>query len=181
MVGRDEILQGGLAPGAMVSSWRGFGGGVAAARSGHDVVMCPQQHVYLDHRQAGGEDEPVPVGWVRTLADVYRFEPVPEELTEDEARHVIGTQANMWTEYAADQREIDYRVFPRLCAFAEVAWSRLPAPGARDVSGFHGRMATHRDRLTALGVEYRPEDGPRPWQRRPGIVGRPKEGPPPKV
>ncbi|GAA0668028.1 beta-N-acetylhexosaminidase [Kitasatospora atroaurantiaca] len=161
---------------AAVSSWRGYAGGVAAARAGHDVVMCPEQHVYLDHRQAAGEDEPIPVGYVRSLEDVYRFEPVPAELDEAAARHVIGTQANLWTEFMADARDIDYRAFPRLAAFAEVAWS---APAARDFADFERRMTTHYARLDALGVEYRPPGGPHPWQRRPGVVGRPLDGPPP--
>ncbi|WP_225822917.1 beta-N-acetylhexosaminidase [Streptomyces naphthomycinicus] len=179
LIGWDEILEGGLAPGAAVSSWRGYGGGVAAARAGHDVVMCPEQYVYLDHRQAPGEDEPVPIGFVRTLEDVYRFEPVPDGLTADEARRVLGTQANVWTEVMEDAARVDYQTFPRLAAFAEVAWSRLPAPAERDFADFERRMAAHYRRLDALGVAYRPPTGPRPWQRRPGVLGRPIEGPPP--
>ncbi|WP_073946461.1 beta-N-acetylhexosaminidase [Streptomyces kebangsaanensis] len=179
LIGWDEILEGGLAPGAAVSSWRGYAGGIAAARAGHDVVMCPEQQVYLDHRQASGEDEPVPIGYVRTLEDVYRFEPVPPGLDADQARHVLGTQANVWTEVMEDSARVDYQVFPRLAAFAEVAWSPLPAPGERDFAGFERRMATHYRRLDALGVRYRPPTGPRPWQRRPGVLGRPVEGPPP--
>ena len=184
LIGWDEILEGGLAPGAAVSSWRGYAGGVAAAKAGHDVVMCPEQYVYLDHRQAPGDDEPVPVGWVRTLEDVYRFEPLPPALRQDPeaAAHVIGTQANLWSEFMDDVREVDYHAFPRLAAFAEVAWSRLPQePAERDWAGFDARMAVHRARLDALGVEYRPEDGPRPWQRRPGVAGRPTEGAPPEA
>jgi hexosaminidase len=179
LIGWDEILEGGLAPGAAVSSWRGYGGGVEAARAGHDVVMCPEQQVYLDHRQHDGPDEPVPIGYVRTLADVYRFEPVPPQLTADEARHVLGTQANVWTEVMEDQGRVDYQVFPRLAAFAEVAWSTLPAPAERDFADFERRMAAHYRRLDALGVAYRPPTGPRPWQRRPGVLGRPIEEPPP--
>ncbi|WP_457032466.1 beta-N-acetylhexosaminidase [Kitasatospora sp. P5_F3] len=178
LIGWDEILEGGLAPGAAVSSWRGYEGGVAAAKAGHDVVMCPEQHVYLDHRQAAGEDEPIPVGFVRTLEDVYRFEPVPAELDAAAAARVIGTQANLWTEFMNDARDVDYRAFPRLAAFAEVAWSELPRePAARDWAGFERRMTTHYARLDALGVEYRPAAGPHPWQRRPGVLGRPSEGP----
>ncbi|MFG3207605.1 beta-N-acetylhexosaminidase [Streptomyces sp. NPDC048192] len=179
LIGWDEILQGGLAKGAAVSSWRGYGGGIAAARAGHDVVMCPEQYVYLDHRQAPGEDEPVPIGYVRTLEDVYRFEPVPDGLTEAEARHVLGTQANVWTEVLEDAARVDYQAFPRLAAFAEVAWSSLPAPAQRDFAGFERRMTAHYARLDALGVAYRPPAGPRPWQKRPGVAGRPIEGPPP--
>jgi len=181
LIGWDEILEGGLAEGAAVSSWTGYGGGIAAAKAGHDVVMCPKTHVYLDYRQSASPDEPVPIAYVRTLEDVYRFEPVPPELTEDEAARVIGTQANIWTEAMDTVRALDYMAFPRLAAFAEVAWSTLPAPELRDWPDFERRMATHYARLDALGVEYRPADGPLPWQRRPGVVGRPIEGPPPIV
>ncbi|MEW1909766.1 beta-N-acetylhexosaminidase [Kitasatospora sp. NPDC085895] len=178
LIGWDEILEGGLPPGAAVSSWRGYEGGIAAARAGHDVVMCPEQHVYLDHRQAPGGDEPIPVGYVRTLEDVYRFEPVPPELDGAAAARVIGTQANLWTEFMTSARDVDYRAFPRLAAFAEVAWSDLPRdPAERDWAGFERRMAGHYPRLDALGVEYRPPGGPHPWQRRPGVAGRPAEGP----
>ncbi|MER7900291.1 beta-N-acetylhexosaminidase [Streptomyces sp. NPDC096046] len=179
LIGWDEILEGGLAEGAAVSSWRGYAGGIAAARAGHDVVMCPEQQVYLDHRQDAGPEEPVPIGWVRTLEDVYRFEPVPPELTPEEARHVLGTQANLWTEVMEDQARVDYQAFPRLAAFAEVAWSALPSPPERDFAGFERRMSVHYRRLDALGVAYRPPTGPLPWQRRPGVLGRPIEGPPP--
>ncbi|MGW1073176.1 beta-N-acetylhexosaminidase [Streptomyces sp. NPDC002537] len=181
LVGWDEILEGGLAEGATVSSWRGYAGGIAAARAGHDVIMCPEQQVYLDHRQAAGTDEPVPIGYVRTLEDVHRFEPVPPELTGAEAARVIGTQANIWTEVTENQQRVDYQVFPRLAAFAEVAWSHLPAPADRDHAAFERRMTAHYARLDALGVDYRPPTGPRPWQRRPGILGRPIEGAPPIV
>ncbi|MFI8856804.1 beta-N-acetylhexosaminidase [Streptomyces prasinus] len=179
LIGWDEILQGGLAPGAAVSSWRGYAGGIAAARAGHDVVMCPEQHVYLDHRQDAGPEEPVPIGYVRTLEDVYRFEPVPSELTPEEAGRVLGTQANAWSEVTEDQARVDYQVFPRLAALAEVAWSTLPAPAERDFADFERRMAAHYRRLDALGVAYRPPTGPLPWQRRPGVLGRPLDGAPP--
>ncbi|MDQ0761192.1 beta-N-acetylhexosaminidase [Streptomyces canus] len=179
LIGWDEILEGGLAEGAAVSSWRGYEGGIAAARSGHDVVMCPEQYVYLDHRQDGGTDEPVPIGYVRTLEDVYRFEPVPPQLTSEEAAHVLGTQANLWTEVMEDHGRVDYQAFPRLVAFAEVAWSALPAPAERDFADFERRMAAHYELLDALGVGYRQPTGPLPWQKRPGVLGRPIEGAPP--
>ncbi|MFX4293400.1 beta-N-acetylhexosaminidase [Streptomyces bohaiensis] len=175
----------GLDPGAAVCSWRGYAGGLAAARAGHDVVMCPEQQVYLDYRQADG-DEPFPIAYVRTLHDVYRFEPVPPELAGTDAeRHVLGAQANLWTEVVQDRRRADYQAFPRLCAFAEVVWSRLPAPEDRDTGELDRRMAHHYPRLDALGVEYRPPGGPLPWQRSqlpegmPGSLGRPREGAPP--
>lgn len=181
LIGWDEILEGGLPAGAAVSSWRGYGGGVTAAEAGHDVVMCPEQHVYLDHRQDGGPDEPMPIGFIRTLEDVYRFEPVPPGLSEEAARHVLGTQANVWTEVMQNRARVDYQVFPRLAAFAEVAWSPLPASADRDFAAFERRMAAHYARLDALGVDYRPPSGPLPWQQRPGVLGRPLEGPPPNV
>ncbi|MDD9382413.1 beta-N-acetylhexosaminidase [Streptomyces sp. ZAF1911] len=181
LIGWDEILEGGLAPGAAVSSWRGYAGGIAAAEAGHDVVMCPEQQVYLDHRQADGGDEPMPIGYVRTLEDVYRFEPVPPKLSEEAAAHVLGAQANVWTEVMEDQSRVDYQVFPRLAAFAEVVWSRLPLPEERDHADFEARMTAHYRRLDALGVDYRPPGGPLPWQRRPGVLGRPIEGAPPNV
>ncbi|MEU1813573.1 beta-N-acetylhexosaminidase [Streptomyces roseifaciens] len=181
LAGWDEILEGGLAEGATVSSWRGYAGGIAAARAGHDVVMCPEQHVYLDHRQAPGTDEPVPIGYVRTLEDVYRFEPVPPGLTGAEAARVLGAQANLWSEVTENQQRVDYQAFPRLAAFAEAVWSQLPAPAERDYPAFERRMTAHYARLDALGVDYRPPGGPRPWQRRPGVLGRPIEGAPPIV
>ncbi|MFF8816001.1 beta-N-acetylhexosaminidase [Streptomyces pactum] len=189
LIGWDEILEGGLADGAAVSSWRGYAGGVSAALAGHDVVMCPEQQVYLDHRQAPGDQEPMPIGFVRTLEDVYRFEPVPPQLTGGHAERVLGAQANVWTEVMESAQRVDYQVFPRLAAFCEVVWSRgLPAPAERDLAGFQGRMTAHYGRLDALGVAYRPADGPLPWQRRPvpehmttGQLGRPIDGPPPIV
>ncbi|WP_240138871.1 beta-N-acetylhexosaminidase [Streptomyces sp. MUM 178J] len=190
LIGWDEILEGGLDPGAAVSSWRGYRGGIEAARAGHDVVMCPEQQVYLDHRQAEGSDEPMPIGYVRTLEDVYRFEPVPPELRgrPEAARHVLGAQANVWTEVMQDRSRVDYQVYPRLAAFAEVVWRpALPASAERDFTEFERRMAAHYARLDALGVDYRPPGGPLPWQRRPlpegvkGALGRPIEGAPPNV
>ncbi|MET8418708.1 beta-N-acetylhexosaminidase [Streptomyces sp. NPDC005134] len=181
LIGWDEILEGGLPDGAAVSSWRGYAGGIAAAEAGHDVVMCPEQQVYLDHRQAGGPDEPMPIGYVRTLEDVFRFDPVPPGLTEEAAGHILGTQVNVWTEVMQNRSRVDYQVFPRLAAFAEVAWSALPAPADRDFADFERRMTAHYARLDALGVEYRPPGGPLPWQRRPGVLGRPIEGAPPNV
>ncbi|GAA2396387.1 beta-N-acetylhexosaminidase [Streptomyces glaucosporus] len=186
LVGWDEILQGGavgdgaaegtrLGPGAVIASWRGWTGGIAAARAGHDVVMCPEEYVYLDYRQDAGEDEPVPIGDPRTLRDVHRFDPVPPELAGTAAeKHVLGAQANLWTEVVEDRQRADYQAFPRLAAFAEAVWSPREA---RDWEGFERRMAgAHYARLDALGVAYRPPSGPRPWQRRPGIPGRPSGG-----
>lgn len=181
LIGWDEILEGGLPRGAAVSSWRGYARGITAAEAGHDVVMCPEQQVYLDHRQDDGPHEPMPIGYVRSLEDVYRFEPVPPGLSEEAARHVLGTQGNVWTEVMQNRARVDYQVFPRLAALAEVAWTPLPAPDERDFGDFEDRMTDHYARLDALGVDYRRPGGPLPWQRRPGILGRPLGGAPPVV
>ena len=92
---------------------------------------------------------------------------------------MLGTQANLWTEVMEDPARVDYQAFPRLAAFAEVAWSALPPPAERDFAGFERRMEAHYGRLDALGVAYRPPGGPKPWQRRPGVLGRPIDGQPP--
>ncbi|WP_363326013.1 beta-N-acetylhexosaminidase [uncultured Pseudokineococcus sp.] len=168
--GWDEILEGELAPTATVASWRGMAGAVTAARRGHDVVACPDDLVYLDYRQSELPNEPIPVATPLTVEDVYtNFEPVPPQLSPDEARHVLGGQANVWTEHADSPRTVDYLVFPRLCAVAEVLW----ADGERDLDDFQRRLGAHLERLDAVGVEYRRASGPLPWQERPGVVGRP--------
>ena len=167
LVGWDEILEGGATPGATVMSWRGEAGGIAAAKAGHDVVMSPTATSYLDYKQSESEEEPVRVGTLLRARDVYLAEPVPAELTEEEARHVLGAQVNVWTEHIDTPRRLDYMVFPRLSAFAEKVWS----VGERDYAEFEPRLAHHLTRLDAAGVEYRPLDGPRPWHTRPGVHG----------
>ncbi|MEV0231692.1 beta-N-acetylhexosaminidase [Nonomuraea sp. NPDC050786] len=172
LVGWDEILEGGLAPGAVVASWRGELGAVAAARSGHDVINCSNTSLYLDYRQGPGEAEPVPFGPVLKLEDVYAFEPVPAELRgEPAAAHVLGAQCGLWTELIDSSRHADYMAFPRLAAFAETVWSSPE----RDLDDFLARLAAHLPRLDALGVEYRRAEGPLPWQTRPGVPGRPED------
>ncbi|WP_394340763.1 beta-N-acetylhexosaminidase [Nocardiopsis gilva] len=167
LLGWDEILEGGLAPGATVASWRGTEGGIAAARAGHDVVMCPTRTSYLDYRQSASAAEPIPVGTVLTVADVYAAEPVPPELADAGAERVLGAQVNVWTENMDSPRTVDFMAFPRLSAFAEVAWSSAE----RDFAEFLPRLRAHLARLDAIGVEYRPLDGPHPWQQRPGVPG----------
>ncbi|MEU7876063.1 beta-N-acetylhexosaminidase [Dactylosporangium sp. NPDC049140] len=171
LYGWDEILEGGLAPGATVASWRGTVGALAAAHAGHDVVLCPDTSVYLDYRQSDHPDEPIPVGTVLGVDEVYAFEPVPAQLTGAQRDRVLGAQCNIWTEHLPSARAVDYAAFPRLCAFAETVWS---APG-RDLAAFRHRLATHLGRLDALGVEYRPDAGPLPWQTRPDAQGWPKD------
>ncbi|MFF9017440.1 beta-N-acetylhexosaminidase [Streptomyces sp. NPDC014870] len=163
LYGWDEILEGGLAKGATVASWRGTEAAVTAARMGHEVVTCPQDSVYLDHRQDDTAEDPSAIGSPTTVADVYGFDPVPRELTGDDTSYVIGAQCALWTEHIDSVRNLDYQAFPRLSAFAETVWSGPE----RDFADFSARLAHHLRRLDALGVEYRPADGPRPWQRRP--------------
>ncbi|MFD3448646.1 beta-N-acetylhexosaminidase [Microbacteriaceae bacterium 4G12] len=169
LYGWDEILEGELAPSATVASWRGMTGARVALRRGHDVVACPDDVVYLDYRQSELPDEPIPVSISLTLEDVYAFDPVPSGITEEEATHVLGGQANIWTEHMDNPRTIDYFAYPRLCAVAEALWSS----GERSFAEFTERLEVHLARLDAVGVEYRHADGPRPWQTRPGIPGRP--------
>ncbi|WP_329254561.1 beta-N-acetylhexosaminidase [Actinoallomurus sp. NBC_01490] len=172
LVGWDEILEGGAPEGAVIASWRDDHGAVAAAKAGHAVVTCPNTSTYLDYRQAPDEDEPVPFGTVLTLEDVYSFEPVPAALAGDQAaEHVIGSQCCLWTELIDSPRYLDYMAFPRLAAFAETVWSTSD----RDLADFRQRLNEHLPRLAALGVEYRPDGGPLPWQQRPGVPGRPEE------
>ncbi|PZF10253.1 beta-N-acetylhexosaminidase [Curtobacterium sp. MCPF17_011] len=171
--GWDEILEGGtLSPSATVVSWRGMRGAVTAARRGHDVISTPDDQVYLDYRQSDLPNEPIPVSIVLTVDDVYAFDPVPSSLTEAERAHVIGGQANMWTEHVDTVRRLDYQLFPRVVALSEALWSADVA-GPRDVADFRQRLTEHLTRLDALGVEYRHESGPLPWEERPGVPGRP--------
>lgn len=125
LIGWDEILEGGLAPNATVMSWRGEKGGIQAAKMGHDVIMTPNSHMYFDHYQ--GEDkttEPLAIGGFLPLAKVYSYSPIPSELSEEESQHVLGVQANLWTEYIPTNNKLEYFLFPRAFALAEVAWKR---------------------------------------------------------
>jgi hexosaminidase len=157
LVGWDEILEGGLAPNATVMSWRGVIGGIEAANSGHDVVMTPTSHCYFDYYQ-GLFDEPWAIGGFLPLDKVYSFEPVPAELSEAKARHVLGAQANVWTEYIEDSQQAEYMLLPRILALSEVVWTKKDL---RSFPDFSGRIVTHYDRLAAKGVNFRlpPPDG----------------------
>ena len=153
LIGWDEILEGGLAPGATVMSWRGVKGGITAAKSGHDVVMAPTTHTYLDYLQSLDPGELPAIGGHLPLETVYGFEPIPAELTAGEAARVLGTQAQLWTEYLPTPGHVEYMAFPRLTALAEVAWS----PSERkNYADFLTRLSTHEQRLQHLGVNYRP-------------------------
>jgi hexosaminidase len=153
LIGWDEILEGGLAPGATVMSWRGVQGGITAARAGHDVVMTPTTHLYFDYYQTNDPGETLAIGGYLPIDKVYAFEPVPPELTVEEARRVLGAQANIWTEYIKTPERLQYQAFPRAAALAEVVWT--PA-AQRDFTRFRARLAIHEGRLRALGVSFRP-------------------------
>jgi hexosaminidase len=151
LIGWDEILEGGLAPGAVVMSWRGTEGGIAAARQGHDVVMSPIQACYFDYRQTERPGEPgATYAEPLALPTVYAYEPIPSELREAEARRILGVQGNLWTEWMPTPERVEYMAFPRLCALSEVAWS---SP-ARDFQDFERRLAQHRRVLDRWEVAY---------------------------
>lgn len=152
LIGWDEILEGGLAPNATVMSWRGTKGGIAAAKQGHDVVMAPQEDLYFDHYQADPEHEPLAIGGMTPIEDTYRYEPIAAELTADEAKHVLGPQACMWTEYMPTPEQVDYMAYPRVLALAEIAWSPR---NARDWDSFQKRLPAGQVLLDRLGVKYR--------------------------
>jgi hexosaminidase len=122
-MGWDEILEGGLAPNAMVMSWRGEKGGIEAAQQNHDVVMTPGNPVYFDHTQSENEDS-VTIGGFNPIEKVYAYEPIPAALNEEQSKHVLGAQANMWTEYMKNTMKVEYMLFPRMAALSEVLWSK---------------------------------------------------------
>jgi hexosaminidase len=152
LIGWDEILEGGLAPGATVMSWRGTDGGIEAARAGHDVIMSPGSHLYFDHAEGPAELEPLSIGGNTPLERVYEFEPIPPQLQGTERTHILGAQANMWTEYLNTPADVEFKLFPRLLALAEVVWS--PAE-ARDWESFSRRLPAALRALDRLAVNYR--------------------------
>lgn len=153
IIGWDEILEGGLAPNATVMSWRGVDGGIKAAKMGHDVIMTPDTHLYFDFYQNDPQVEPRAAGGLTTTKHVYGYEPVPEALTPDEAKHILGAQANVWCEHIADGKHVEYMVLPRMAALAEVVWSPKEA---RNYEDFAGRLETQYDRYTAMGATFHP-------------------------
>jgi hexosaminidase len=153
LIGWDEILQGGLAPGAAVMSWNGVTGGTTAARQRHDVVMAPTSHTYFDYYQAKPQNrEPLAIGGYLPIDVVYAFDPVPKDLEPQYVGHVLGAQGQLWTEYLATPKQVEYMAFPRTCALAEVVWT--PA-SAKDLSDFLARLEVHARRLGLLDVNYR--------------------------
>ncbi|MDP5092104.1 MAG: beta-N-acetylhexosaminidase, partial [Polaribacter sp.] len=123
IIGWDEILEGGLAPNATVMSWRGIQGAIDAAKQKHTVVLTPNSHCYFDYYQSDNEAEPLAIGGFLPLEKVYDFNPIPDELSTDESKFVLGVQGNVWTEYLSTPEKVEYMVFPRAIALAEVVWS----------------------------------------------------------
>jgi len=151
IIGWDEILEGGLAPNATVMSWRGTKGAIEAAKSGHDVIMTPTSHAYFDYYQSENKNEPTAIGGFLALEKVYHFNPIPEELTAEEAKHILGPQGNIWTEYMTTSEQVEYMAFPRMLAMSEVAWTKAEN---KNYSSFIYRVEYFHQRMDALGINY---------------------------
>lgn len=151
VIGWDEILEGGLAPNAAVMSWQGQEGGIAAARQKHPVVMSPVSHCYFDYYQASPAGEPLAIGGYIPLEKVYAFEPVPDVLKPEERTYVMGAQANIWTEYILNEKQLEYMALPRMSALAEVLWTPKEK---RDETDFLMRLQKHFSLLDLLGYNY---------------------------
>ena len=151
MIGWDEILEGGIARNATIMSWRGLDGAVAATAAGHDAVLSPWPTLYFDNRQGAGSDEPPGRGKVISLHDVYDFDPMPASIVANERQHILGLQANVWTEHIRTEDRVAYMTFPRAAAVAEVGWS----PAAKhDWSDFVRRLPAQFARYKAVGLRY---------------------------
>ena len=153
LIGWDEILEGGLAPNATVMSWRGIDGAIAAAKQGHDTVLSPHPVLYLDHRQSASAEEPTGRGHISSLRDVYAFDPTPAQLTPDERKHILGVQANVWTEHMQTDQRMQLMAFPRAVALAERAWS---SEANTSWDAFAKRLPAEMARLKVLGVAANP-------------------------
>ena len=149
LIGWDEILEGGLAPNAVVMSWRGESGGIEAAKEKHEVIMTPGSPVYFDHSQSENEDS-VTIGGYNSLEKVYRYDPVPPALAGGYENYVLGTQANVWTEYMAHPSKIQYMIFPRIAALSEVGWT---VPAQKSWNAFEKRLPIFFDRYKQWGVQ----------------------------
>jgi hexosaminidase len=150
IIGWDEILEGGLAPNATVMSWRGEAGGIEAAKQDHDVIMTPGSHVYLDHAQNKKEDS-LTIGGYTSVQKVYSYEPVPHVLNDQQKKHVLGAQGNVWTEYMTNPRKVEYMIFPRMSALSEVLWTPASSKSWND---FEKRLAIQFKRYDLWGVNY---------------------------
>lgn len=152
IIGWDEILEGGLAPNAAVMSWRGMEGGIEAAKQKHEVIMTPNSHLYFDAYQTRDiQDEPLAIGGYTPIEKVYAFEPVPSQLSADEQKYIIGTQANLWAEYIDNTDQVEYMVLPRMAALAEVQWTE---PAKKDFNTFLPRLNRMLKLYDRLGYNY---------------------------
>ena len=151
MIGWDEILEGGLAPTATVMSWRGEEGGIASANMGHDVIMTPGAWMYLDKYQGDSKNLPVTIGGFLDLEKVYGYEPVPEKIAEDKKHHILGAQANVWTEYKYNGNGMEYDIYPRIIALAELNWTPKDKKNYKD---FERRIDNQRVRLDMHNINY---------------------------
>lgn len=152
LVGWDEILEGGLAKNATVMSWTGEKGGIKAAKMGHDVVMSPQTTIYLDHGQSHSELEPPHWPGHKPLDTAYKYEPIPPSFTPDQAKRILGIQANVWTVFTHEEWLVDICTWPRAAAVAETGWSKK---SDKNWQNFKNRLSTtHRNRLDAMGINY---------------------------
>jgi hexosaminidase len=151
LIGWDEILQGGVAPDATVMSWRGLQGAVDAAKQGHDTVLSPAPDLYLDNRQSASGDEPPGRGYILNLKSVYGFNPTPDAISESDRSHILGLQANVWTEHIRTNDRFEMMAFPRAVAVAEIGWS--PA-ASHDWTGFVNRLPADLARLKRVGIDY---------------------------
>jgi hexosaminidase len=150
LIGWSEIREGGLAQNAAIMDW--IGGAVEAASAGHDVVMTPTTYCYFDYYQSTNQPEPKAIGGYLPLDQVYAFEPIPAKLEPRFQSHILGAQANLWTEYIPSLKQVEYMAFPRLCALAEVSWS--PAAG-RNYDDFMRRLQVQGRRFDQMNVNYR--------------------------
>lgn len=151
IIGWDEILEGGLAPDATVMSWRGTQGGIDAAKQGHDVIMTPESHCYFNFYQGPQNEEPLAFDGYTPLSKVYEFDPVVPTMTPEEAKHVLGGQANLWAEYLPGPKDSEYMIFPRLAALSEVLWSTKET---RNWNDFTSRLTYLLQRYNYLGINY---------------------------
>ncbi len=154
LIGWDEILEGGLAPRATVMSWRGEIGGIEAAKLEHDVIMTPNSHLYFDYYQSADiQNEPFAIGGLLPLEKVYDYHPLPEELDENEKKYIIGVQANLWTEYISNSNKMEFHLFPRLMALAELAWTPKSKKNYKEFA--YDRLPNHLEELDRLGIHFR--------------------------
>lgn len=152
IIGWEEIMQGGLADNATVHSWLGVESGLKAAKSGHDAIMSPYSHLYFDGYQADPKIEPLAIGYWVPLDSVYAFEPVHPDLNETEAKHILGAQANLWTDFINTEDYFQYMVFPRIAALAEVNWTPKTA---RNFDDFKNRLNVQYKRYAQQGIKFR--------------------------